>query len=139
MNCKPCRPSTVDASALRDVRGASRPYAVSVTRVGAPMTAGQSGGRDTARSGWLADRPIRVKLGLPLVAPVAASFLAECSSIGDYPCRPRWVAERVVAASAVGWPHRWAARYDALSCGLSPSADAAGVTARPGPDRGRRD
>lgn len=59
----------------------------------------------------------------------------QCSSNNGYPCYPRRIAERLVAASAAGWPQCWTARHDALSCGLSPSSVAAGVTAQqvPGP------
>jgi len=62
-----------------------------------------------------------------------------CPAESGYPCLPRRIADRLIAASEAGWPHCWTARHDALSCGLSPSGDATGITQRPSPDRGCRD
>ena len=39
-----------------------------------------------------------------------------CVSQRGYPCHPRRIADRLIAASAAGWPHCWTARVDALSC-----------------------
>ena len=52
-----------------------------------------------------------------------------CNADSGHPCRPRRTAEELIAASEAGWPHRWTARLDALSCGFSPSEDAASITA----------
>jgi hypothetical protein len=54
-----------------------------------------------------------------------------------YPCQPRRIADRLITASTAGWPHCWTARIDALSCGLSPSGDAAGITEHPSTERER--
>ena len=54
----------------------------------------------------------------------------QCRPQGGYPCHRRRIADRLIAASAAGWPQCWTARHDALSCGLSPSFGAAGVTAQ---------
>ena len=44
-----------------------------------------------------------------------------CAPRGGYPCHPRRIADRLIAASRAGWPHCWSAWLDALSCGVQPA------------------
>ena len=53
----------------------------------------------------------------------------QCAPRSGYPCHPRRIADRLIAASTAGWPHCWTARLDALSCGVQPiEATPVGIT-----------